>query len=274
MKQFFAGDSYETSPDQRRYLSDRLFFWTRWSFYFRFIKIVLQSKALARKGLFDQEALADKAYSILKDIEGCGGHITIRGLDNLRKTNGPVVVVGNHMSSLEAVVVPCMIAPIKPVSFIVKKSLTTGTFFGPVISALDPITVTRKDARKDLEAVLTQGPEKLAAGRSLVIFPQSTVRARSLIFNPSKFNSLGVKLASRAGVSVIPLAIKTDFWRDGRILRGFGPIRRRQPIRFEFGEAIPVSGRGKEEQEQILGFIMSRLKEWGVGIKEKADSEK
>jgi 1-acyl-sn-glycerol-3-phosphate acyltransferase len=273
MKQIFPGDSYETSPECRRFLSDRLFAWTRWSFYVRFIKIVLRSKALARKALFNQEALAENAYDILKDIEGCGGHITIRGLDNIRKTEGPVVFVGNHMSSLEAVVIPCMIAPIKPVSFIVKKSLTTGPFFGPIISALDPIAVSRKDPRQDLAAVLTQGPEKIAAGRSLVIFPQSTTRARSVTFNPAKFNSLGVKLASRAGVPVIPVAIKTDFWGDGKIFRGFGAVRRREPIHFEFGEAIPVSGRGKQEQEQIVGFIMSRLKEWGVPIEERADSE-
>jgi 1-acyl-sn-glycerol-3-phosphate acyltransferase len=268
MKQIFPGNSYETPPERRRFLSDRLFAWTRWSFYVRFIKIILISKALSQKGLFNQEALTESSYNILKDIEGCGGRLTIQGLDNIRKVDGPVVFVSNHMSTLEAVIMPCLIAPIKPISIIVKEKLIAGTFFGPIMKALDPVTVTRTDPRKDLAAVLTQGPEKIAAGRSLIIFPQATARARSVIFNPAKFNSLGVKLASRAGVPVIPVALKTDFWGDGKLLRGFGTIRRREPIRFEFGEAIPISGRGKQEQDQITGFIMSRLKNWGVPITE------
>ncbi|MDR3201244.1 MAG: 1-acyl-sn-glycerol-3-phosphate acyltransferase [Spirochaetales bacterium] len=270
MQDFFPGDSYETPAGCRRFLTDRLFGWTRWSFYVRFFRVVLWSKARAQKGVFTQEALAEASHNILKAIEGCGGRISIKGLDNIRKTEGPVVFIGNHMSTLEAVILPCLIAPIKPVSFIVKAKLVTGTFFGPVMTALDPVTVTRTDPRKDLTDVLTQGPQKIATGRSLVIFPQAAARTRSVTFNPSKFNSLGVKLAARAGVSVIPVALKTDFWGDGKALHDFGVIRRKEPICFEFGEPVPVSGRGKQEHEQIVEFIIARLKSWGVPVNEAA----
>jgi 1-acyl-sn-glycerol-3-phosphate acyltransferase len=269
MQEFFTGDSYETPADRRRFLTDRLFGWTRWSFYIRFFRVVLWSKARARENLFTQKALSESSHNILKDIEGCGGHITLKGLDNIRKTEGPVVFIGNHMSTLEAVIMPCIIAPIKPVSFIVKASLVAGTFFGPIMTALDPVTVTRTNPRRDLDDVLTQGPEKIASGRSLVIFPQATARARSVIFNPAKFNSLGIKLASRAGVPVIPFALKTDFWGDGKILHDLGPLRRSEPILFEFGEAVSVSGRGKQEHERIIEFITDRLKKWGVSIAKK-----
>jgi 1-acyl-sn-glycerol-3-phosphate acyltransferase len=266
MQEFFPGDSYQTPAGCRRFLSDRFFGWTRWSFYLRFFRVVLWAKARAEKGLFTQEALAEASYNILKDIEGCGGRVTISGLENIRRTAGPVVFVGNHMSTLEAVILPCLIAPIKPVSFIVKEKLVKGTFFGPIMTALDPVTVTRKDPRKDLSDVLTQGPEKIAAGRSLVVFPQAAARTRSVTFNPAKFNSLGMKLAARAGVPVIPVALKTDFWGDGKALHDLGVIRRKQPIRFEFGEPVSVSGRGKQEHEGIVGFIISRLKSWGVPV--------
>ena len=134
--------------------------------------------------------------------------------------------------------------------------------------SLDPVAVTRTDPRKDLTDVLTQGPEKIAGGRSLVIFPQATVRTRSVTFNPAMFNSLGVKLASRAGVPAIPVAIKTDFWGDGRIFRDLGTVRRKEPIYFEFGEPLTVSGRGKQEHEHITGFIASRMRSWGVPVAE------
>ncbi|MDR1317416.1 MAG: 1-acyl-sn-glycerol-3-phosphate acyltransferase [Spirochaetales bacterium] len=275
MQNFFTGDYYETPSGCRRFLSDRLFGWTRWSFYVRFFRVILRSKALAEKGAFDQEALAESSYTILRDIEGCGGRITVRGLDNIRGVDGPVVFVGNHMSTLEAVILPCLIAPIKPLSFIVKEKLVTGTFFGPIMTALDPVTVTRTDPRKDLNAVLTQGPEKIAAGRSLVIFPQATARARSVIFNPAKFNSLGIKLASRTGVPVIPVALKTDFWGDGKALHDFGVIRRGEPVHFEFGEPVCVPpGRGKQEHEAVVRFIISRLENWGVPVAEAQEAEK
>ena len=275
MKEFFPGDSYQTPDDRRRFLTDKIFCWTRWPFYVRFLSVVLRSKALSQKGLYTQEAFADASYRIFRDIEGCGGRVRITGIDNIRKTQGPVVFIGNHMSTLEAVILPCIIAPLKPLTFIVKQKLIDGILFGPIMSAIDPVAVTRTDPRKDLTDVLTRGPEKIAGGRSLVIFPQAAARARSVTFNPAMFNSLGVKLAARAGVPVIPVALKTDFWGSGRIFKDLGKIRRKEPIYFEFGEPFTVSGRGKQEHERITEFIASRLRSWGVPVTETpASSEK
>lgn len=272
MQQLFPNDVYET-PEGARYLSDKIFFWTRWSLYFRFFGVVLKSRSLAQKGLFSDEAMAFLSRQIIRDAEGCGGKITIKGLDNLRRVEGPVVIVCNHMSTFEAVIFPAVLTPIKPVAFVIKERLKKGPFFGPIMKARDFITVTRKDPRKDLTDVLTQGQEKLKSGRSICLFPQSTERARSVVFDPSKFNSLGIKLASRAGVPVVPAAVKTDFWGDGKYLRGFGKLNRSEPIRIEFGEAIPVSGRGKDEHQKCLDFILGRLREWKVPIAEPGPAE-
>jgi len=269
MKELFPGDSYAT-PEGSRYFSDRLLFWTRWNLYFRFFHVVLKSRSLAKKGLFTDDAMANLSFDIIRDVEGCGGRITIKGLDNIRRVEGPVVFICNHMSTLEAVVLPAIVSSIKPVAFVIKERLKKGPFFGPIMAARDFITVTRKDPRKDLTDVLTQGLEKLKAGRSIFLFPQSTERARSVVFDPAKFNSLGIKLASRAGVPVVPAAVKTDFWGDGKFIRGFGRIERKEPIHFEFGEPITVSGRGKLEHERALGFILGRLEEWKVPIAEPA----
>ena len=268
MKEYFPGDSYTTPANNRRFFSDRLFCWMRWSFYIRFLRVVLSAKASSQKGLFDQEALADHSYRIFQDIEGCGGRVRITGLENIRKTQGPVVFAGNHMSTLEAVILPCIIAPIKPITFIIKQRLADGILLGPIMKAVDAIAVSRKDPRKDLTEVLTQGPEKIAKGNSFIIFPQAAARARSVTFNPAMFNSLGVKLAARAGVPVIPVAVKTDFWGNGKYLKDLGVIRRKEPVYFEFGEPVTISGRGKQEHEQITDFIVSRLKLWGVPVVE------
>ncbi|MFQ3620340.1 MAG: lysophospholipid acyltransferase family protein [Spirochaetales bacterium] len=263
MEPYFPEDEYTTSAKAPRFLGTTLFGWSRWNLYFRFFRIVLRSRALAVRSAYDDEALADQSYRIIKAVEGCGGVLHLKGLNYIRQTPGPVVFVANHMSTLETVILPAIITPLKSTSFVVKDSLVKGPVFGPIMRSLDPIAVTRKDPRKDLTEVLEQGARILAKGRSLVIFPQST---RSYEFDPSRFNTLGVKLASRAQVLVIPLALKTSFWGNGLLLRGFGKLNRQDPIHFEFGPPIPITGRGKEEHRKIVDFISSRLAGWGVPV--------
>jgi 1-acyl-sn-glycerol-3-phosphate acyltransferase len=123
----------------------------------------------------------------------------------------------------------------------------------------NPIIVGRTDPRKDLEAVMNGGVERLNNGISIVIFPQST---RSVVFKPEEFNSLGVKLAKKAGVDVVPIALKTDFWGNGKLIKEVGPLDHTKHIHIKFGEPIKITGNGKEENQKIIDFIKSSLEEW------------
>ena len=144
-------------------------------------------------------------------------------------------------------------------TFVVKESLVRHPLFGHVMRSRDPIVVGRIDARKDFEIVMNKGTGLLEKGVSVIIFPQST---RSLVFNPEEFNSLGVKLAKKAGVKVVPMAIKTDFWGQGGLIRELGPLDSRKTIYFRFGEPFEITGSGKTENEKIIDFIKASLDEW------------
>lgn len=252
-------DTYHTAENTPRFLLDRLLINTRVFFMLNFFRIVLKSRSAALKGKYDTEAWILSSYDIFKLIEGCGGRFHITGLDNLHKCKGPVVFISNHMSTLETMIFPCLIAPLMDVTFIVKDSLVEHPFFGPIISAQNPIVVSRKDSRADLQIVMKKGQELLANGVSIVVFPQNT---RTVEFVPKEFNSLGVKLASKAKVEVVPIAIKTDFWGNGKYLKDLGPINRNQPIHMAFGEPLPINGLGKEENNLIIEFISNHLEEW------------
>lgn len=259
MSSFLEGDSYYT-PEYRRHWLDKISLHTRTYFVLSFIGTVFRTRRVAINGKFDKAAWIDSSHEIFRLIERCGGKFHITGLDYMRKIKGPVVYISNHMSTLETMIFPGLIAPFREVTFVVKSSLVKHPFFGHVMRSRNPIVVSRSNSREDLMIVLNKGMELLAKGMSIVIFPQST---RNVVFEPSEFNSLGVKLANRAGVPVVPIAIKTDFWKNGKIVKELGPIDRSKPIYIEFGEPISVTSSGKKENERIIDYISSRLKSWG-----------
>lgn len=259
MKVFFKSDSYHTAEDSPRALMDKLVLNSRLYFMGNFISVILKSRSLALKGQYDSEAWASSSYDIFKFTEECGGRFHIIGLENLQKCQGSVVFISNHMSTLEPMIFPCIIAPQMKVTYIVKDSLVKHPFFGPIIRSRDPIVVSRSNSREDLQTVMNKGQVLLAEGTSIIVFPQST---RRVDFSPKDLNSLGVKLASKANVQVVPIAIKTDFWENGKYLRDLGPINRSKPIHIAFGEPISIDGSGKEEHKQVVDFIASHLDKW------------
>ena len=242
-----------------RKLLDRITLNTRLYFMIRYISIILRDRKIALEGKYDKETWAATSNNILRLIEECGGRFHIEGLDNLRNRKESVVLISNHMSTLETMVFPGIIAPFMDVTFIVKDSLVEHRYFGPIMKAREPIIVGRTNSREDFKKVMTEGPELLAKGISIVVFPQST---RKDEFIPSEFNSLGVKLANKANVNVIPVAIKTDFWGHGKFLKDLGPIKRNKPIYMDFGKPMEIIGSGKEEHEKIIEFISSSLTKW------------
>ena len=258
-KSFFITDPYHTSDNTPHLLLDRLALSTRLFFMSKYVSILLKCRREALKGRFDTQDWIMSSFDILKLIEGCGGKFHITGLENIRQCQGPVVFVSNHMSTLETMVFPCIIAPIKEVVFIVKDSIVKHPFFGPVMRSRHPIIVSRSNSREDFKIVMDRGQELLATGTSIMIFPQSR---RTVEFKPEDFNSLGVKLASRAGVQIVPIAIKTDFWGNGKYLKELGAINRHKPIYMSFGKPLSVNGPGKEEHKKIISFIASNLMKW------------
>jgi 1-acyl-sn-glycerol-3-phosphate acyltransferase len=123
----------------------------------------------------------------------------------------------------------------------------------------NPIVVGRTNPRDDLRTVLEGGATILSEGRSLVIFPQTT---RTPVFDPKEFNTIGIKLAKRANVPVVPIALKTDAWGNGKRLKDFGKIDPSKKVYFSFGNPMVVKERGVEEHNAIIDFIEQHLKEW------------
>ena len=231
-------------------------------FYRRMVSIVFRASRRAKKGLLDFPAWCQCSRDLREALEFVGVQIDVSGIEQVENLNTPCVFIGNHMSTLETFVLPSILVPIMRVNFVVKKSLMKYPVFRHIMCSRDPITVGRENPREDLKAVLEGGVERLDAGVSIIIFPQTT---RTPDFDPKAFNSLGVRLAKRAGVPIIPIALKTDAWGTGRILKDFGGIDPSKKVHFAFGEPLRIEGRGDEEHKKVMAFIQGRLEEWKDG---------
>jgi len=264
MQNLFPDDSYDTPTALRRDFCDHyLCGGSRWYFYLRNFYIFFQSGNCGKRGQLTGERQVFYSNKNIRLIERCGGRIHLRGLNHLSAVDGPVMLIGNHMSLLETAIFHSIVRPRRDFTFVIKEGLLKVPFFGNIMRSLDAIAIGRANPRDDLRIVLTRGKEVLQSGRSIILFPQST---RSESFDPRKFNSIGIKLARNAGVPVIPFALKTDFLGNGKWLKDFGPLRRDHDIYFEFGEPMPITGDGKENHQQIIAFIKSRLQSWNVPI--------
>jgi len=227
--------------------------------YIKFVGITLRSSRMARHGLYDSAAWSDSSHDVLRALESVGVDVTVEGLDVLRALETPCVFIANHMSTLETLVLPCIIQPFLEVTFVVKEDLLEYPVFKHVMRSRDPVVVGRVNPREDLRAVLEGGEKRLGIGSSMIIFPQTT---RSRTMDQEQFNTIGVKLARRAGVPIVPIALKTDAWGIGKIVKEFGRIDPSIRVRFAFSKPMSVAGSGREEHEFIVDFITGKLKEW------------
>jgi len=248
----YEDDCYVTKKSQKKRFPTPFF-------YFKLINIVLRCSIKAQKKEFTEEIFLLESYNVFKLLESVGVEFEITGISHVKYCNEPVVFVGNHMSTLETFILPLLLIPYTPISFVVKESLVEYPVFGHIMKAVEPITVTRKNPREDLKKVLEEGTKKISEGRSIIVFPQTT---RKIYFSPAEFNTIGVKLAKRANVPIIPIALKTDAWQNGKIIKDFGPIDNSKKVFFSFGEPIRIKEKGDVEHQQIIDFISKKLEVW------------
>ena len=236
---------------------------TRFPGLFLYTRIILVTLAAARRCSRNTYSLDKRIASsagIMRTLERIGTDVWVENRSAFIDLKTPCVFVANHMSALETFILPCFIMPYRKITFVIKNSLTKYPILKHAINSLHPIVVDRNNPRKDLRAVLDQGSNRLGQDISVLIFPQTT---RSLHFDPTQFNTLGIKLANKNHLPIVPIALKTDAWGMGHLLKDFGKIDPSKPVRIAFGEPVHVTGNGKQEHQEILTFIGDTLRRWG-----------
>jgi len=190
-------------------------------FYFHLVLIVWRAGMQAKKGRYSDRQWVESSFEVLNRLERAGIRMEISGVETLERLPGPVVFVANHMSMMETMILPVIIQPVTPITYVIKQSLLEYPVFKYVMRSRNPIAVSRSNPRQDLKTVLEEGVARLGDGVSVIVFPQTT---RSHSFDRQQMSSIGVKLAKRAGVPVVPIALKTDCWNNGSLVKDCGRL--------------------------------------------------
>jgi len=231
---------------------------------FSVLRALWRSGMSARKNRFGHREWALYAGQIFFDAERIGGRVSCEGFLGRAGYTGPVVYVANHMSMLETMVLPVLLITFGPLGIVLKKSLLDYPIAGRAFSSKPVIGLGRTNPREDLMTVLTEGEAILKSGTSLLIFPQGTRRS---VFRAAQFNSIGVKLAERAGVPVVPVALRCDFLGVGRYTKDLGPVDVQAPIRFACGPVLKVGELpAKALHVACIGFIEQKIRDWGLPV--------
>ncbi|MDY6912295.1 MAG: lysophospholipid acyltransferase family protein [Chloroflexota bacterium] len=229
-------------------------------FYAQLLPHLWKISGAAKRGDYNRERWVHDSIIVVKGLESVGVYLEIENAAAFQNMESPCVFASNHMSTMETFIFPGIIAPFREIVFIVKESLIKLPVFKHIMLSSNPIVVGRNNPREDFEVVLRDGQEHLKRNVSVIIFPQGS---RSDDFDPKEFNTLGTKLARRAGVPVIPVALKTDAWgNNGLLVKDFGRIYPAKPVRICFGDPVYIEGKGRKEHESIVQFIAGKLQSW------------
>jgi len=235
-------------------------FFNTFKFYLKIGKIIYTSSKLANKGRYNGDAWCNSSFGMLNAAIAAGANVDIEDINNIR-LDEPVIYISNHMSTLETFIMPCLIYPNNKVCFIMKKELVDMPFFGVVSGARHPIIVGRKNPREDLMEVFKQSKNRIEDGRSIIVFPQ---KSRSDKLDEKSFNTIGVKIAKKYNVKIVPVALKTDFWENGKIVKDFGSVDPSKKIKLAFGKPFTPTGDGNKDNRTVLDFIETKFVEWNL----------
>ena len=180
----------------------------------------------------------------------CGIRHRIVGLENVPAR--PCIVMCRHESTWETLFLQQLFSP---QATLIKRELLHIPFFGWAFRTLRPIAIDRRQQRKALRTLISEGQQRLRDGIWVVLFPEGT---RMPAGQPGRFQPGGAALAAASGVPVIVVVHNAgSYWPAHQF--------RKQPgeITLIIGEPLVTESRsGKQIQAAVaLEFdtLMTRL---------------
>lgn len=169
-----------------------------------------------------------------------GSKVNVTGEEHV-PTQGGVVFISNHQGNFD---IPILLGYIdKPKAFIAKKELKKLPLISSWMYYMNCVFMDRSSARAGLKAI-QEGVSFLKQGYSQIIFPEGTRSREAKLgeFKPGSF-----KLATKAGVPIVPVTIKGSY----KIMEANGNLIKPAVVEVFISEPLPTAGLSKAETEQL-----------------------
>lgn len=168
-----------------------------------------------------------------------GARVDVQGKETL-KDIGTSVYMGTHKSYLDIVIMIMLID--EPLIFIGKAEVDHIPFIRSWFKSIGGLPMKREDIRQSFKVIL-EAIDKLEAGYSVAIFPEGT---RTIGIEMGEFKAGSFKLATKANVPIVPIAMQNTF----KLLEEKRRIRPAD-IYVNIGEMIDVPNLTSEKKRTI-----------------------
>lgn len=233
-------------------------------FYWNFYAAISRWRRALEAGRAVEEVWIGFARDTLRSLERVGVQFDLAGFGPDALLRGPFVAAGNHMSLIDGLLAAAIWAPQRPISGVISARMVGTPLVGKLLGTSGGVTVQSRSARRDLEKVYREAVPRIRAGESFAVFPEG---GRNREFDPGAFNSMGVKMAKRAGVPLVPFALRTDAWGIGLRQLYLAPVRLDRPVRLRVGKPIAIEARDQPQRAEQIRFIAQHVASWGVRVR-------
>jgi 1-acyl-sn-glycerol-3-phosphate acyltransferase len=177
-----------------------------------------------------------------------GISIEIRGRENL--IDGPMLVAGKHLSTLDTIVpFTVMNTP----AFVFKNELFKMPIFGWYLKSSGMIGIDRDGAMAALKSMVAEAKVRNAEGRPILIFPEGT---RKELFAETDYKPGVAAIYGLLGVPCVPMALNTGVhWPAHGLLKTKGKVI------FEFLPAIEVGLKRHDFMERLEASLEAKTTE-------------
>ena len=179
-----------------------------------------------------------------------GVPIVVEGLENL--VGGErYVIMANHESSLDIVVLLTALPATVELRFLAKKSLFSIPFLGWAMKAAGFIPVDRED-RSTAAATLNRTLEEVGRGGSPLVFPEETWTTDGRLL---PFARGGFLVALKSGLSILPIGLEGP----RLVLPPNEGIMRSQSVTVRIGKPVATEGIGVSSRRELMVRVRGEI---------------
>lgn len=172
-----------------------------------------------------------------------GVQVVVEGLDHV-EDGKRYVIMANHESSLDIVVLLTALPDSVELRFLAKKSLFAIPFLGWAMKSAGFIPVDRED-RSTAAATLNRTLEEVARGGSPLVFPEETWTTDGRLL---PFARGGFLVALKSGLPILPVGLEGS----RLVLPPNEGVLRPQPVTVRIGEPISTENLGVSSRRHLV----------------------